>query len=93
MTLGLYAQLDGQDGRFDGHRARTQLERGLAMESRKMEVFHELGVVFERWRRRYEGAVQGDRAGGWCSCRRSGMASGAGWVGASAGTLCNRYGR
>ena len=32
MTLALYAQLDGDDPGFDGHRARVHLERHLAFD-------------------------------------------------------------
>jgi hypothetical protein len=63
MTLELYAQLDGQDSRFDGHRARTHLERGLAMRRCAVEGVHGLGTVFEQWCRRYRDAVQGHPAG------------------------------
>jgi hypothetical protein len=55
MTLELYALLDGTDTRFDGHRSRSHLVRGLAM---RPLLSPEVPASFGGWLRRQEERIR-----------------------------------
>lgn len=49
MTVACYTTLDGQEPRFDGHRARTHLTRHLGFVERSLPDVPALRPAFERW--------------------------------------------
>jgi hypothetical protein len=57
MTVARYATLDGQEPRFDGHRARAHLTRHLAFVERPLAEVPALQPAFERWLRAYGDAI------------------------------------
>lgn len=53
MSMALYAELDESEPRFDGHRARVHLERGLLMTLEPLDERHALAGAFAEWRGRH----------------------------------------
>jgi hypothetical protein len=53
MSMALYAELDESEARFDGHRARKHLERGLEMVREPLDAGHPLRAAFTTWAERH----------------------------------------
>lgn len=63
MTMELYASLDEEDPRFDGHRAWRHLHDNLGMTLRPVASTPELSLSFDKWLIGIGDAVQVDNRG------------------------------
>jgi len=63
MTMELYASLDEEDPRFDGHRAWRHLHDNLGMTLRPVASTPELSISFDKWLGGLGDAIQVDNRG------------------------------